>query len=166
MKSNMEDIAWILAELHRNTEQMLALINNLQDSLIGSKEGKLEDLFDNDAYKRFHAFKEEGYRGTPPSNDEWVEFERLFRIAFPDFYQLVAIDHRLTSDQLHLCMLMRLSFPHYIIARVLSVESGRVSRLKAQANKKLFDDRHARTLEYNLKLHFKQKMPPKSVENK
>lgn len=154
MKNNMEDAAWILAELHRIAEQMLSLVGNLQDSLNDSKEGKQERLFNNDAYVRFHAFKEEGYCGTPPSKDEWVELERFFRIAFPDFYQFVTIDHHLTRDQLRLCMLLRLSFPHYVMARVMNVECRRVTRLKAQVNRRLFDDNHASTLERNLRLHF------------
>ena len=150
----MGDAALILAELRRCAEQVLSLVDNLQDSINVSKEGEREGLFNNDAYVRFHAFKEEGHRGTPPSKDDWVELERFFRIVFPDFYQFVAIDHRLTRDQLRLCMLMRLSFPHYVMAHVLCVESKRVTRLKAQANRRLFGDGHTGTLECNLRLHF------------
>ena len=77
----MGDAALILAELRRCAEQVLSLVDNLQDSINVSKEGEQEGLFNNDAYVRFHAFKEEGHRGTPPSKDDWVELERFFRIA-------------------------------------------------------------------------------------
>ena len=67
---------------------------------------------------------------------------------------LVAIDHDLARDQLRLCLLVCLSFPHYVMARVMGVDGNRVTRLKSQANRRLFGDGHAGTLECNLRLHF------------
>jgi hypothetical protein len=49
---------------------------------------------------------------------------------------------------------MHLSFPHHVIMRIMDVDSNRVTRLKAQANRRLFGDGHASTLERNIRLHF------------
>ena len=72
----------------------------------------------------------------------------------PTVDSLVRYFDRLTRDQLRLCLLMRLSFPHYVMARVMGVDGNRVTRLKAQANRRLFGDGHTGTLECNLRLHF------------
>ena len=72
----------------------------------------------------------------------------------PTVDSLVRFFDRLTRDQLRLCLLMRLSFPHYVMARVMGVDGNRVTRLKAQANRRLFGDGHTGTLECNLRLHF------------
>ena len=83
----MGEAAWILAELRRCAGQVLSLVDDLQDSINVSKEEDQEGLFNNNAYVRFHAFKEEGHRGTPPSNDDWVELERFFRSS-PEPFRL------------------------------------------------------------------------------
>ena len=64
---------------------------------------------------------------------------------------LVAIDHDLTRDQLRLCLLIRLSFPHYVMVRVMGVDGNRVTRLKSQANWRLFGERLASSLAIHLR---------------
>jgi hypothetical protein len=123
----------------------------LNGAIVADGEGR---FFASEAYARFHAFTGEAPRGDPPSDGEWGELGSFFSKEFPEFYQFVAINHRLTRDQLRLCQLMRLSFPHYVMARVMGVDSKRITRLKAQVNRRLFSDGHASTLECNLRLHF------------
>ena len=64
---------------------------------------------------------------------------------------LVAIDHDLTRNQLRLCLLVCLSFRHHVIMRVMDVDSNRVTRLKSQANWRLFGERLASSLAIHLR---------------
>lgn len=151
MKSNLDNAISVLAKLRQCAETMLSLVGQLQAS-IGVRDAKRqEELFGSDVYARFHAFTSDGHHAEPPSDGEWRELESLFRAAFPRLYQLVAIDHDLTRDQLRLCLLVGLSFRHHVIMRVMDVDSNRVSRLKSQANKRLFGDKLASTLAVRLK---------------
>lgn len=154
MKSNLDNAVRVLAKLHRYAETMLSLVMQLQASIGGSEAKCQEELFGSEVFARFRDFRNEGHHGLPPTNEEWNELSRLIEEAFPRFYQFVTIDHRLTHDQLRLCQLMHLSFPHHVIMRIMDVDSNRVTRLKAQANRRLFGDGHASTLERNIRLHF------------
>jgi hypothetical protein len=149
------DIFTLIKDMREGVETLLSQVTEMEKLLDGAVVADGEGrFFASEAYARFHAFTGEGHRREPPSDGEWGELENLFRTAFSRYYQFVAIDHRLTRDQLRLCLLMRLSFPHYVMARVMGVDSGRVTRLKAQVNRRLFGDRLASTLECNFRLHF------------
>lgn len=149
------DIFTLIKDMREGVETLLSQVTKMEALFAGNAvEDWQRELFGSDVFARFHAFVNEEHRSDLPSDSEWGELEGFFRTAFPRYYQFVAIDHRLTRDQLRLCLLMRLSFPHYVMARVMGVDGNRVTRLKSQANRRLFGDGHTGTLECNLRLHF------------
>lgn len=150
-----EDANKLLDEIMKGVGGISIQLENLKALLGESIEGDgLRDFFESDVYARFHAFTEDSYHGEPPSDNDWSTLEGLFRMVFPHYYRLIAIDHHLTRDQLRLCLLIRLSFTPYAIKKVMDIDGARITRLKIQTNSRLFNERRARTLESNLKLHF------------
>lgn len=118
------------------------------DEISGRFEDKTDenkDLFNSEIYARFHAFKKDNYHGKPPSNNEWGILEGFFRKAFPQYYRLIAINHKLTRDQYRLCLLLRLSFSLYAIQKVMDIDGMRTTRLKIQVNYRLFSVRKAKS---------------------
>ncbi len=150
-----EDINRLLDELLKAVDQISILLRTLKSYfIIEENKGHQKEFFCSDTFAYFQAFTKDGYYGKLPTDNEWNTLEGLFRVAFPRYHQFIAVDHHLTRDQLRLCLLMRLSFSHYVMARIMGVDSKRVTRLKAQVNYRLFSERCARTLENNLKLYY------------
>ena len=145
----------LLKKMRQDAEILLAQVKEME-ALVAEEamENRLSKLFKSDVYNRFLSFTEENYHCNPPSNSEWSALAKLFRAAFPRYYKLVSVDNKLTSDQLRVCMLLRLSIPHYVMARIMDVDIKRVSRLKAQINYRLFNERCVKTLEDNLKPYY------------
>lgn len=150
-----EDANKLLDEILKGVGGISIQLESLKALLDESIEDDgLRDFFESDIYAHFHAFTEDSYHGEPPSDSDWSTLEGLIRMIFPHFYQLIAIDNRLTHDQFRLCLLLRLSFSPYAIKKLMDIDGSRITRLKIQSNSRLFNERRARTLESNLKLHF------------
>ena len=62
------------------------------------------------------------------------------------------LNHSLTSDQMRVCMLLKAGLSEGDILLLMDADNKRISRLKAQANKKLFGEENAKTLRNNLNL--------------
>ena len=151
----MEKTNELLGELIKEVRILSAKVESLKIQLDDkNKTFAPKEVYRSDIYNRFLAFTKEGYYGKPPSESEWNELEELFHSAYPRYYQLIAVDNKLTRDQLRLCLLIRLSFPHYVMARIMDVDGKRVTRLKTQVNSRLFNERCAKTLENHLRSYF------------
>ena len=91
-----------------------------------------------------------------PDKQEWNSLIAQFRDCFPRYYRFITEENKLTADQFHVCLLARMYLPVYAMARIMDVGGDRITRIKSQVNKKLFNDDAAKTLEKNLKQHFNE----------
>lgn len=148
-----KEVSEVLDSMREGVETLRTQTDELGGISV-DKTDENKDLFNSEIYARFHAFKKDNYHGKPPSNNEWSILERLFRTAFPQYYRLIAINHKLTRDQFRLCLLLRLSFSLYAIQKVMDIDGMRTTRLKIQVNYRLFGVRKAKSLESHLKPFF------------
>ena len=154
-KSNSDIIS---EKQYEEIEQLKKQIENYQKRVSDNLTGKQRLFYDSDIYQHFMSYKSETFRHQPPTEQEWQSLTTLFRKSFPRYHRFIMEENSLTSDQFKVCVLARLFMPVYAMARILDVDSARISRIKSQVNKKLFKDEAAKTLENHLKNHFEEQV--------
>ena len=154
-KSNSDIIS---EKQYEEIEQLKKQIENYQKRVSDNLTGKQRQFYDSDIYQHFMSYKSESFRHQPPTEQEWQSLTTLFRKSFPRYHRFIMEENSLTSDQFKVCVLARLFMPVYAMARILDVDSARISRIKSQVNKKLFKDEAAKTLENHLKNHFEEQV--------
>ena len=154
-KSNSDIIS---EKQYEEIEQLKKQIENYQKRLSDNVTGKQRRFYDSDIYHYFMSFKDDAFRRQPPTVQEWNTLSTLFQASFPHYHRFIAEENKLTTDQYRVCVLARLFLPVYAMARILDVDSARISRIKSQANKRLFKDEAAKTLENHLKTHFEEQV--------
>lgn len=154
-KSNAEIVS---EEQYDEIVQLRKQIRSYQERLSDNITGKQRLFYDSEIYRYFMSFKTNASCGKSPSNQEWQAFVRLFRESFPRYHQFIAEENHLTPDQYRICLLVRLFLPVYAMARILDVDGDRITRIKAQVNKKLFGEDTAKTLESKIKPFFDEQV--------
>ena len=143
---------------YEEIEQLKKQIENYQKRVSDNLTGKQRQFYDSDIYQHFMSYKSDSFRQQPPTEQEWQSLTTLFQASFPHYHRFIMEENSLTSDQFKVCVLARLFMPVYAMARILDVDSARISRIKSQVNKKLFKDEAAKTLENHLKNHFEEQV--------
>ncbi len=154
-KSNSDIIS---ENQYEEIEQLKKQIENYQKRVSDNLTGKQRQFYDSDIYQHFMSYKSDSFRHQPPTEQEWQSLTTLFQASFPHYHRFIMEENSLTSDQFKVCVLARLFMPVYAMARILDVDSARISRIKSQVNKKLFKDEAAKTLENHLKNHFEEQV--------
>ena len=154
-KSNSDIIS---EKQYEEIEQLKKQIENYQKRVSDNLTGKQRQFYDSDIYQHFMSYKSDSFRHQPPTEQEWQSLTTLFQASFPHYHRFIMEENSLTSDQFKVCVLARLFMPVYAMARILDVDSARISRIKSQVNKKLFKDEAAKTLENHLKNHFEEQV--------
>ena len=154
-KSNSDIIS---EKQYEEIEQLKKQIENYQKRVSDNLTGKQRQFYDSDIYQHFMSYKSDSFRHQPPTEQEWQSLTTLFQASFPHYHHFIMEENSLTSDQFKVCVLARLFMPVYAMARILDVDSARISRIKSQVNKKLFKDEAAKTLENHLKNHFEEQV--------
>ena len=85
-----------------------------------------------------------------PSEPEWKMLIAEFRKDNPATYNTFVSGKSLSSMELRICILLVLDIPERSISFMVNSSSSTVSNLKARANEKLFGQKDARRLKYNL----------------
>lgn len=109
------------------------------------------DFFKTKVYLHFKEIAEKRFPSEEVTEGEWETFIKAVRSFFPAFYKYVTISHPLKSDQLKVCLLVWAGFSEGDIATLMSTDNKRVTRIKAQINRKLFSADDASSLRLNLK---------------
>ena len=93
-----------------------------------------------------------GKRETPlPSDDNWIELEKLFMKNYPQFYLKIILNESLGTQEKRTCMLSCLYFKPSDIAVLLNTSPQRITNVKTKANFKLFGQHSASSLINNLR---------------
>ncbi len=89
-----------------------------------------------------------------PSSLDWSRFTKSFREHFNCYYTFITDGNRLSTDQLRICMMLRLNFHEYEMAHFMNTDNQRINRVKQQVNKKLFGESNSKSLRNNLRQYF------------
>ena len=141
------------AVLAQEIEQLRTQIKYFQTKLTDKITEREQLFYDSDIYSYFSSFKDDKFNHEAPTEEDWKKMISSFRKTFPNYYKFIAEENSLTPDQLKVCILIRLFYPVYTMQRILDADSNRITRIKRQTNKKLFDEDSAASLENNLKRH-------------
>lgn len=152
-KSNSENIS---EKQYDEIKQLKQQLQEFQSQISSKLSEKQRRFYGSEIYHYVTSFKDDTFCHQSPTKLDWKSFVVLFRESFPRYYQFIAEKNVLTEDQFKVCLLARLFLPVYAMARILDVDSARITRIKSQANKKLFKDEAARTFENNLKKYFEE----------
>ena len=85
-----------------------------------------------------------------PTDAEWNRLVKQFSRSVPSVYTALGHDILLSPSELRLCILLLLGFKIADAAILLDTSAQSITNVKAKANKKLFDEPTATTLEKNL----------------
>ena len=85
-----------------------------------------------------------------PTDAEWNRLVKQFSRSVPSVYTALGRDILLSPSELKLCILLLLGFKIADAAILLDTSAQSITNVKAKANKKLFDEPTATTLEKNL----------------
>jgi len=109
-----------------------------------------QSLMSSKIVQRFHNLAS---KGKYPSSAEWDDFTHNVTSKMPDFYNVISDEtKRLTEKEKRLCMLIRLRFIKSESAILLNVTSQRLTNIRAFVNAKLFHEKGAKTLDYNIEM--------------
>jgi len=86
-----------------------------------------------------------------PNKSEWNTLVGQFREDLPATYQFFFDGKKLSPLELYTCILLILDFEEGAIVGLTQTSNAAVSNAKSRANQKLFNEKSAVTLKYNLK---------------
>lgn len=85
-----------------------------------------------------------------PNKSEWNALVREFKKDMPVAYQAFNKDKKLSRLELYTCILLMLDYEESVIVGLTETSSQAVSTAKRRANQKLFNEKSAITLKYNI----------------
>lgn len=137
------------------------------ESLISQKEKEIEELTNdyqqllaNNHLSDFEksdivlSFKEKATfkKGVAnPVAEDWDKLIEEFNKNMPTVYSFMHNVCRLSTTELHVCVLLLLSFPESVIAALKDSKPQTINTAKVRANKKLFKNNSSSTLTGNLR---------------
>jgi hypothetical protein len=112
-----------------------------------------EEFYGDKIFAFFEQHKTYGINQQKITEKHWRRLQYAFSDKFPRYYSFI-MQNRLTTDQLRVCILLRLDFNEGEMAILMNVDNKRISRVKAQVNKKIFNIDNASSLKSNLSIYF------------
>ena len=155
MELNLLNNLTIQEKQYEEIGQLKRQIGDFQRQISDDLAGRQRLFYDSEIYEKFMSYKNNDFSASP-DKQEWNSLIAQFRDCFPRYYRFITEENKLTADQFHVCLLARMYLPVYAMARIMGVDGDRITRIKSQVNKKLFNDDAAKTLEKNLKQHFNE----------
>ena len=107
-------------------------------------------LADHDILRKFRGMVVPKLHSELPSEIDWEDLESLFASSFPITYEKIHKDKESLLLEFRVCILTRLQFSNGAIAYLLQSSPASISNAKSKANMRLFGDRGASTLYYNM----------------
>lgn len=86
-----------------------------------------------------------------PNKSEWGVLVRQFKVDMPAAYQFFVTGNPLSQLELYTCILLLLDYEEGVIVGLTKSSSSTISIAKRRANQKLFNEKSATLLRYNLK---------------
>lgn len=90
-------------------------------------------------------------KGKIMNGNEWIDLQKLVRKLMPDFYDFITRqEYNLTDKEEKICVLTRLHFIPTEICSLLDLKKQRVSNMRANLNKKMFNKIGTKTFTSNI----------------
>ena len=141
--------------LSKMAEEKIKQIENLKEQ-VGQLEKEVNryrrnkrniDLQQADIVK---TFKEHVKQGSRPDYDEWRLLKSFFMDNMPDFFSQLQIHcENIKSNELELCMLVRLGFEVYEISILTNMPSTHISVMRRRLLKKIFNVENGGTKDFD-----------------
>ncbi len=119
-----------------------------------NEQSQENELIDNDSMYQFFKNKASGkYADKILTDFTWGRLEKVVCKYFPSFSNFVEASEsrkKLSKKEWHVVLLVRLHFTTSEMVNVLSASPTSISNAKQMANEKLYGDKNAKTLLYNI----------------
>lgn len=150
-KLKSQDYQSLIVEKEKKIKELKLIIDNVSgsdsisditDSIETFEKCKIASVFkQRENSKSNHAI---------PTKNEWKTLEEQFCKHMPTAHKTLVKEKKLSQLELRVCILIILGFEDYSIVNLTEFIPQTVSTAKARANKKLFNEKGAQTLRYNL----------------
>ena len=150
-KLKSQDYQSLIVEKENKIKELKLIIDNVSgsdsisditDSIETFEKSKIASVFkQRENSKSNHAI---------PTKNEWKTLEEQFCKHMPTAHKTLVKEKKLSQLELRVCILIILGFEDYSIVNLTESMPQTVSTAKARANKKLFNEKGAQTLRYNL----------------
>ncbi len=142
----------VILEKQNEISKLQTDISKYKSTLEGLPYKEKEVLMLKDGIVSSFKDMSKGKRETPlPSDDNWIELEKLFMKNYPQFYLKIILNESLGTQEKRTCMLSCLYFKPSDIAVLLNTSPQRITNVKTKANFKLFGQHSASSLINNLR---------------
>jgi tetratricopeptide (TPR) repeat protein len=148
----------LIIEKERKEQELEHRIITLEQEIGKPKESKLENRFadfKNSQIVSVFSKKALFTKEHPlPNKAEWNALVSQFMTDMPAVYQIFFDGKTLSPLELYTCILLILDHEESVVVGLTQTSSSAVSIAKRRANQKLFKEKSATTLKYNLKRLF------------
>ena len=120
-----------------------------------SSVGMETEFKEKDVYRRFHERKKGKRLCQELTDDDWEELTATFSKHFVAYYTFIAIEHKLSTNQLRYCLLVRLGFTSQEIGIIMDKDKDQRYHLRKLIYENLFGfPADVKSLEAKLGQHF------------
>lgn len=131
-----------------NLSHKLTMSN--KDKLITGKENKEQALLDSSIVNQFHDYAQQIKYTVTGKN--WESLINEVKKDLPNFVEYIsAIRPRLTESEMRIAILIKLHFIPSEMAVLLSTSPQRITNIRTNLNKKLFNGNSTKTLDFNIR---------------
>ncbi len=145
----------LIANKERKMQELAHRIQTLEQqmgqSLMTKSKNKLEHFKDSQIVKVFSKKALFTKDHPVPNKAEWNALINQFIKDMPETFNFFSTGKKLSQLELQTCILLILDYEEGIIAGLTKSSSAAISIAKGRANQKLFKEKSALTLKYNLK---------------
>ena len=161
----LDEMNALICERNKNKEEYEGAVQQKQNE-INSLKGEIQKyrkkikrlndserdlkLADQHILRKFREMVTPRLYSDLPSSKDWEDLESLFASNFPITYEKIQKDKDSLVLEFRVCVLTRLQFSNGAIANLLQSTPASISNAKSKANKRIFGDRGASTLYYNM----------------
>ncbi len=154
-KRELEYKEKLLHEDIQKIQQLKELLKSMEYKMSSVRiKTKKKAFMQTDIFLYFDSLRTYSIGYTPPTQEEWSTFINTFQQYFPEYFFFIQEKNNMTSDQIRLSLLCVLDFEEDEMSLLLSVDGKRITRVKEQINRKLFQKNTAKRLKENLSPYF------------
>ena len=148
LSNQLDDVKLERDEKIDNLRHELQVLQKKHKNILRSE--KMLRLDDNNIYQRFKQMAIPALGHHVPTDSDWNELECIFAENYPLFYQKLRNRYDSFVLEFRVCILVRLRFTSSEIVILLNSSKASVSNAKSKANEKLFGEKGASTLYFNM----------------
>jgi hypothetical protein len=152
LRQMKEDSAQFEKTKLQEIEMLQKQIDDFKDKRDNMNTSQILSAFSHsDIVKSFHRKAEQKRNIQQPNRMEWKSLYSIMTAEIPRVSTLIGGERILSTQELHVCLLLILGFTNIEIYKLTNLTPQRYSNLRRIINKKLFGEDKAATIEQNIK---------------